>query len=149
PITTFIDRSAKLPIRGDDPREPGTRRIFSVTPIPSSGAPEGYLYVVLAGARDAGVTGLLRQSDIVPVAAGVAGLSVLLALLAGLGIFALMTRKLERLANAMDAFQGADFAVPAETLPMPKHSDGDEIDRLATTFREMASRIATQLQTLR
>jgi signal transduction histidine kinase len=39
--------------------------------------------------------------------------------------------------------------VQAEALPMPKHADGDEIDRLATTFREMASRITTQLQTLR
>jgi len=149
PIRAFIDHSAKLPIHGDDPREPGARRIFSVAPIPNGGAPEGYLYVVLAGARDAGVAGLLQQSDIVRIAAGVAGLSVLLALLVGLGIFAVMTRKLERLAKAMDGFQGADFSVQAEALPMPKHADGDEIDRLATTFREMASRITTQLHTLR
>ena len=84
-----------------------------------------------------------------PVAAGVAGLSVLLALLVGLGIFALMTRKLERLAGAMDEFQGGDFSVQPDALPMAQASGGDEIDRLATTFREMASRITAQLHTLR
>jgi two-component system, OmpR family, sensor kinase len=149
PLRAFLDHSAKFPIQGDDPRDPGTRRIFSVTPIPAGGAPEGYLYVVLAGARQAGLAGLLRQSDIVPVAAAVAGVSVLLALLVGLGIFALMTRKLERLAGAMDRFQGGDLTAQLDALPCPKRPAGDEIDRLATTFRAMASRINTQLHTLR
>ena len=149
PIRAFIDHSVRFPVYGDDPREPGTQRIFSVAPIPGNGAPEGYLYVVLAGARNAGLSSLLQQSDIVPIAAGVAGLSVLLALLVGLGIFAVMTRKLERLAKVMDGFQGGDFSIQAAALPVPKRPDGDEIDRLATTFSEMASRITTQLHTLR
>jgi two-component system OmpR family sensor kinase len=149
PLRTFLDHSAKFPIHGDDPRDPAVRRIFSVTPIPAGGTPEGYLYVVLAGARQAGLAGLLRQSDIVPIAAGVAGVSVLLALLVGLGIFALMTRKLERLTKAMDEFQGGDLSVRLDALLSARHPAGDEIDRLAATFREMASRIAAQLHSLR
>src|SRR5262249_29184669 len=112
-------------------------------------AVQGYLYVVLAGLQQAGIAGLLEHSDIVPVAAAVAGTSVLLALFVGLGIFALMTRKLERLARVMDGFQGSDFAEPAEAVRMPRRSKGDEIDRLAFTFREMATRITAQLDTLR
>ena len=75
-------------------------------------------------------------------------LSVLVALLVGLGIFALMTRKLERLAAAMDEFQRSDFSQRPQ-LPAANDPGGDEIDRLAISFREMASRITAQLQTLK
>jgi len=106
-------------------------------------------YVVLAEAGPVGLAGLLSQSDIVPIAAGVAGLSVVMALVVGLGIFAVMTRKLERLTGAMDEFQRRDFGVRPQTLNVAKHSASDEIDRLAITFSEMAARMTAQLQTLR
>jgi two-component system, OmpR family, sensor kinase len=149
PIRAFLDPGARFPVRGDDPRHPGLQKIFSVARIPAGGPPQGYLYVVLGGARPAGFVGLMEQSDIVPVAAAVAALSVLLALLVGLGIFALMTRKLERLSGAMDEFQRRDSSVQHEPLPVVGAAGGDEIDRLGFAFREMASRISAQLQKLR
>ena len=111
--------------------------------------PQGYLYVMLAAERPSGLVGLLKQSDIVPTAAGVAALCVLFALLVGLCIFALMTRKLERLAGAMDEFQRRDFDSRSDILPAAARAAGDEIDRLTNTFREMAERITRQLGTLR
>jgi two-component system, OmpR family, sensor kinase len=149
PIHAFLGSGVKFPLRGDDPRHPGQQNIFSVAPIPAAGAPQGYLYVLLGGVRPAGFMGLMAQSDIVPVAAGVAALSVLLALLVGLGIFALMTRKLERLSGAMDEFQRRDLSGRHEPLPAIGAADGDEIDRLGFAFREMAARITAQLQKLR
>lgn len=149
PVQAFLGHGTKFPLYGDDPRDPGAQRIFSVAPIPSAGATQGYLYVVLSGAHRAGVAELLEQSDIVPIAAGVAALVVLISLLAGLGIFALITRKLEGLARSIDEFQHRDFSVPPEALGRNERADGDEIDRLAVTFREMAARITTQLHTLR
>jgi len=149
PITAFLDHTQNFPLLGDDPRDGQRRGIFSVAPIGSGGAAQGYLYVMLASGRPAGLAPLLRGSDIIPVAAGVAGLSVLLALLVGLAIFAAMTRKLERLAAAMDDFQHLDARSPLEPLPVVKGSGGDEIDRLGFTFREMAARITAQLERLR
>jgi signal transduction histidine kinase len=123
------------------------RRIFSVAPLPG-GSARGYLYVMLAAERPAGLAGLLAHSDVVPRAAAVAALSVLVALLAGLAIFALMTRRLERLAAAMGEFQRSDFTQRPQ-LSAANPASGDEIDRLAVSFREMASRISVQLQTLK
>jgi len=149
PIQAFLQHSAKLPIRGDDPRNPKAQRIFSVAPIPAAGDPQGYLYVILASERPAGLPSLLEHSDIVPVAASVAGLSMLVALVAGLAIFAFMTRKLERLTRAMDEFQSRELSASPRALPATDARRGDEIERLGVAFREMASRIAAQLQTLR
>jgi signal transduction histidine kinase len=146
PIQALLQPGASLPVRGDDPRNPQTPRIFSVSSVPGDGA--GYLYVMLASERPAGLAGLLSQSDVVPRAAGVAAASVLVAVLLGLAIFALMTRRLERLAAAMGDFQRSDFS-KRPPLPAGRTDGGDEIDRLAASFREMAGRISTQLQTLK
>ncbi len=147
PIRRLLERDAKLPVLGDDPRDPNRQRIFSVAPVAGASG-QGYLYVMLAAERPAGLAGLLANSDVVPRAAGAAALSVLIALLAGLGIFALMTRRLERLAAAMGDFQRSDFNQRPQ-LPVASDAGGDEIDRLAISFREMASRIFAQLQTLK
>jgi signal transduction histidine kinase len=147
PIRRLLARDAKLPVLGEDPRDPLQHRIFSVAPaITPSG--RGYLYVMLASERPVGLAGLLSQSDVVPRAAGAAAFSVLIALLLGLAIFALMTRRLERLAAAMGAFERSDFDQRPQ-WPAPSDANGDEIDRLSVSFREMASRIHAQLQTLK
>ena len=149
PVKAFLQGTAKLPIRGDDPRNPAAPRVFSAAAIPSAGPTQGYLYLVLAGERSSGLIDILARSNIVARAAGVVGLSVLVALLAGLALFALMTRRLERLAGAMDEFQRREFSARPEALAPARTRDGDEIDRLTATFREMALRIAGQLQRLR
>jgi signal transduction histidine kinase len=148
PIAAFLSHAQNFPLRGEDPLDPQRRRIFSVAPIGSGAAVQGYLYVVLASGP-AGLAALLRGSDIIPVAAGVAGLSVVLALLVGLVIFAAMTRKLERLAAAMEEFQHMDARSRPEAALAVKIRSGDEIDRLALTFRDMAARITAQLERLR
>ncbi|MEO8627203.1 MAG: HAMP domain-containing sensor histidine kinase [Betaproteobacteria bacterium] len=148
PIRAFLDRGANLPIRGDDPRHPQDPRIFSATAIPSSENPQAYLYVMLAAERPAGLWGLLTQSDIAPIAASVAGLSALLALIVGLTIFAFMTRKLERLAGAMDEFQRRDASAHPMVQSAAKERGGDEIDRLTVTFHDMTERMTAQLQRL-
>ena len=130
---------------GEDPRDP------------SAGASSGRADPEAASAictscwrrrRPAGLAGLLAHSDVVPRAAAVAALSVLLALVAGLAIFALMTRRLERLAAAMSDFQRSDFSQRPQ-LPAANDPGGDEIDRLAISFQEMGSRISAQLHKLK
>jgi HAMP domain-containing protein len=134
PIRAFVNKDAKLPVLGDDPRDPTRRRIFSAAPI---GGGQRYLYVMLASERPAGLAGLLAHSDVVPRAAAVAALSVLVALVAGLAIFALMTRRLERLAAAMSEFQRSDFSRRPQ-LPAANDPGGDEIDGSRSRSRRWA-----------
>jgi signal transduction histidine kinase len=69
--------------------------------------------------------------------------------LAGLIVFRLLTRRLQRLTMAMDNFRLSDFSKPAHyqnntALPAP-----DEVDRLGATFDQMAGRIVEQIQELK
>ena len=49
PVREFLGVESRLPILGDDPRDPDGTKVFSAAPIGPASAPDGYLYVVLAG----------------------------------------------------------------------------------------------------
>jgi signal transduction histidine kinase len=149
PIRTFLASDAKLPIIGADPRRPGEVRIFSAAPIPARGPPQGYLYVVLADLVHGPGSSLLSQSYVIKLAAAVAIGSVVLALLVALAVFALITRKLGRLAAGVERFQASDFSERAQLPRLPEGRGGDEIDRLGVSLRDMAARIMSQMHKLK
>ncbi len=68
PIKALIDGTARMPIRGDDPRTGSSRKVFSAAEVTANGRTEGYLYVVLGGrtyealASDIGVTPMSARS---------------------------------------------------------------------------------------
>ncbi len=49
PIMAFLSKSRELPVRGDDPRDPGNPKVFSAAEILRPGQPPGYVYVMLGG----------------------------------------------------------------------------------------------------
>ena len=54
PLSELMSGSDKLPIKGDDPKNPGTTKVFSVSPVMDGASPDtqaGLLYVVLGGAQ--------------------------------------------------------------------------------------------------
>lgn len=72
--------------------------------------------------------------------------SIAFGLLVALLVFHLLTRRLQRLAQAVDAFREGRFTQPPR-LHWAR-ADGDEIDRLAHAFGELAERMSRQLAEL-
>ena len=148
PIRQLLSGNARLPILGDDPRNPGTWKIFSAAAIPGPNDGRGFLYVILANEEQDSIGSLLAGSYILRVTVGGVAVGVLFAVLTGLLIFALMTRRLEHLAEVMANFQRGEFSIaPVAELPAAGHNT-DEIDRLAGTFREMSMRMVDQVREL-
>lgn len=151
PIRAFLD-GGEYPLLGDDPRSHDRQKAFSVTPVPSARDPEGYLYVVLRGEQFDSVDSMVRESYLVRLSAWSVAASLAFGLLAGLLLFRLLTRRVRRLAQLMDAFRDADFG---RYTPYRSASDGgragrgDEIDRLGETFDRMAARLVRQIDQLK
>ncbi len=155
PVNRFLSGTEDFPILGDDPRDSHRRKIFSAFPIESlSGETEGYLYVILGGEEFDSVAQMLEGSYIIRVSTWGVAATLLFALLAGLVLFKLMTRRLRTLALAMETFKRSDFT----ELPKLSHqlSDravraqrSDEMDELGTTFEHMADRIRQQVGLLK
>lgn len=149
PILRMLAGNVPLPLRGDDPRNPERRKVFSVAPIEVQGKVTGYLYLVLAGEDRSSITSQQRGSGALRTTAWVMSAGLLVALFAGFVIFNLLTERLHQLARSMDAFKRAGFSERASYIPRRPDAEGDEIDRLGATYNEMAERIIHQLRELK
>ena len=137
PIKDFLS-GEMFPLLGDDPRSHDRRKAFSVTSVPA-----GYLYVVLRGEQYDSAQQAVQESYILRL-----GLWALLGtlgfgLLAGLMLFHLLTRRLQRLSDVMQNFQESGFTQHQDYTKQQTRVR-DEVDRLGTTFDEMSERIIDQ-----
>ena len=143
PIRRFID-SDRLPVFGDDPRQPDGEKIFSAAPVMRDGRLAGYLYVIAGGERHDSIAAMIRGSYVLELSAWGLGAGIVFAALAGLLVFGLLTRRLRRLSAAVERFE-RDGRVEPGLLPAPPRDSGDEIDRLGAAFRDMAERVAARM----
>jgi len=148
PIHTFLNGQGDYPLLGDDPRSHDRRKAFSVTPVPTTQNPEGYLYVVLRGEEFDSVDRMIEESHFLRLSGWAVLGSLGIALIVGLALFFILTRRLHRLTTHMEQFQTSNFTVHT-TAPTHQGGKGDEVDRLADTFDQMAARITAQIDQLK
>ncbi|WP_244816171.1 HAMP domain-containing sensor histidine kinase [Caballeronia sp. Lep1P3] len=149
PIARLLDGDP-LPILGDDPRSANKRKVFSVAPLAAPGAPPfGYVYVVLLGEEHDALSAKASASAVLRTTLASMGLVTLLGLLAGVIAFALVTRPLRRLTDAVRSFDARGGPVQAIAPQREAHEDErDEIIVLQSAFAQMAARIADQWRAL-
>ena len=148
PVINFLDGHATIPVSGDDPRSLGGKKVFTAARIPEQGELQGYLYVILGGETYDSVVQKLKASYILQLSTWMIFASLLFALVAGLVLFASLTGRLKRLANAMDALRSGAGQAQIEFLPQKSSHRADEIDRLGSTFTQMSARIEDQMEQL-
>jgi signal transduction histidine kinase len=149
PIKRWLDRDTTIPLMGDDPRDINRKKAFSAARISRQGDLEGYLYVILGGERYDSVVQKLKGSYILQLSAWMISAGLLFALITGLILFALLTGRLKRLAKVMDDFKRVGTAKRIVYQIKQGKRSADEIDRLGSTFKEMAKRIENQMEELK
>lgn len=145
PILTLLENPSAYPLPGDDPRSHDRRKVFSVTPVPGPDNPTGYLYVVLRGEEYDLAESMVHSDRLLRMGAGALAVSLCVGLLAGLVFFRLLTRRLSRLTQRVEAF---NRRMSPDQAPVVATA-GDDLDYLAARFDQMASRIEAQLGMLR
>lgn len=148
PVEGFIDGRDRLPILGDDPRNPDRRNIFSAAPIARDGVLEGYLYIVLAGEQFVSAAGVLRGSYILTAGAWAVVGAVVVTLLGALLLSRHLTRRLTELNRDMAVFRSQAIDNPAGDGAALAEPDTDEVDQLRSSFDAMAQRIRAQISEL-
>lgn len=139
-----------VPLLGDDPKNPTGQKVFSAAPIYQKDRLEGYLYVILGGEEYDTIAQKIEDSFILKMSSWLILSAIAFAGIIGLLIFALLTRRLKKLAEGMNAFKKGENLANID-LPREKEEvvwQGDEIDNLSWTFREMARRIEEQIEKL-
>ncbi len=148
PIKTWFEDDVVYPLTGDDPRNPGRKKVFTVARIPEKGPLQGYLYIILGGEIFDSIVQKLKGSYILRLSVWWIAASLFFALVTGLLLFAYLTRRLKRLASVMDSFDVAQTAPRLQSIRAKDRNQGDEIDRLTFTFKQLVERINIQMEKL-
>ena len=149
PIRKFLDDNSRYPIEGADPRNPEGQKVFSAARVVDKDVLQGYLYIVLGGEQYDNVAQMLGHSYILDAALMVLLVALSAALLGGLIIFALQTRRLRVLGSVMRRYAGENQD-GGTAIHYPENTKtNDEIDELGRQFNAMADKINTQIQKLR
>ncbi len=146
PIKALIDGTARTPIRGDDPRSGSNRKVFSAAEIKADDHLEGYLYVVLGGQTYETLANDIDGSYIRTVSIAAAMLIITGAVLVGLLVLSLLTRRLKKLSLEMKRVSESGFDLEPDIDRSA--SSGDEIEQLAHAFTAMSAKIKEQLAQL-
>jgi len=149
PIKKWFEDDIVYPLTGDDPRNPGRKKVFSVARIPEQGRLQAYLYIILGGEIFDSIAQKLKSSYIMQLSVLWIIASLLFALITGLLLFAYLTRRLKRLSIVVDSLDLTQTTARLQSFFSKDRQHGDEIDRLAFAFKQLVDRIQTQMQNLK
>jgi len=152
PIHDFLSGDVTLPILGEDPRTPGEKNVFSVSPIMHNDRVQGYVYAIIGGQIYQQLKASVRESYVMKAGTLLMSSSILFAALAGCALFFFLTRRLTSLRTNVLQFDPSSPALinTAEIQAKPENNfDGDEIKQLDSAFSQMQLQISQQFEMLK
>jgi len=142
PVNGFITSEGNDYILGDDPRNPGKKKIFSAAPFNVQGQ-EGFIYIILAGKEFEEVTQSLLGSYFLRLGLGASIATVLFAGLIGLLVIWSLTKNLREIIETVRRFKEGDLNARIEN---PKSKD---LSVLTETYNNMANTIVSNIDELK
>jgi len=149
PVKKFLEDGSRFPIMATDPRHESRKKVFSAARIPEKGKLEGYLYIVLTGENYRTVMDQIKDSYI--LSNSVISLVIMFAfvLIVGLGIFALLTRRLKKLTSIIRNYSllgsNSNKNLDLEIRYPASINGGDEVEQLGLQFNELADTLDDQI----
>jgi signal transduction histidine kinase len=148
PLQQFFSDEVIYPLKGDDPRNESSQKVFSAAKITNKDGLQGYLYIVLGSEQYDDVVQMLGGSYIFDSSLRVLMVALVAALLSGLIIFGLQTRRLRLLGNVMRDYAGKSKDGSSSIRFPTSGKSKDEVDALGAQFNVMAEKINQQIHEL-
>lgn len=143
PVKDFIKAEDEPFMLGDDPRNPGEKKVFSAASIMEENTLAGYLYVILASEEQAAVTTSLYNSRMIKLSSQLFFITLLGAMAIGLLALWYITRNLRTIIETVKRFKEGDYKAR-----IANDSKGD-LTVLADTFNEMADQIMANIEQIK
>lgn len=143
PIRSFLQTGGHELVYGDDPKNPGQRKVFSATPVYEDGRLQGYVYMILESEKFDTIFDALNDSYLLKVGIQYFALTLVSALLLTLLVLWGLTRNLRRVIQTVRQFEKGDLKARI------KVDSNTEIAALASTFNSMADTILRNIEELK
>ena len=143
PVQKFIATGGNEYVTGSDPHHPGRSKIFSVAPVLNNGKQAGYIYAVLASEEYDAISNDLTQNYLWRVGLRAIIITLLVALLVGLIIIRLITKKFSRILDVMQKFKQGDLRARVQV------SSVGDLQQVGVIFNEMADILTKNVEQLK
>ncbi len=143
PIRRFLNDKDHNIVYGDDPRNPGEKKIFSAAEVTEAGNLTGYIYIVLASQEYVSASHMVLGSYILGLSIKSIIVILLVSALVGLVAIWYITKELNHIIHGIKLFKLGNLG---SRIPIKKNN---EFDRIALVFNEMAGTIEQNIKELR
>lgn len=143
PITRFLNDAHRGLIYGDDPRNPGEKKIFSAAAITDGNRTTGYIYIVLASQEYVSAAQMVIGSYILGLSIRSVIVIFLVSALVGLLFIWLITRKLNVIVKGIQQFKSGNLNA---RIPV---TNRNELDTIGLVFNGMADTISQNIRELK
>ena len=142
PINAFIESNGEKYIVGDDPRNPEEKKIFSTASF-DIGGQTGFIYIILAGKEFQLISNNLMEQYFINLGLGATLITMLFAMLIGLGSIWFLTKNLRLITQTVQRFREGDLNA---RISEPHKSN---VEAFALAFNEMADTIVSNIDKLK
>lgn len=143
PILKFIEDSTITCVKGDDPLDPSTPKVFSASTLTMNDMLYAYIYVVLAGKEYHAASDFFLGSYIMQVGTRTMLVTLLVTLLIGLFIIHVITKNFSKIVVVMKRFRQGDLEARVDV------NASDDIKELGIMFNEMADILTENIEKLK
>ncbi len=143
PVHQFIHDNGNEPIKGNDPLNPQSDKIFSASSLTMNGMLYAYIYVVLTGKEYTAASDFLFGSYLLKLSARSMLITLMATLLIGLIIIRIITNNYSKMIQVMQKFQQGDLSARVKV-----RYTGDE-KQLGDIFNEMADILTANIDKLK
>ncbi|MFA5982385.1 MAG: HAMP domain-containing sensor histidine kinase [Methylococcaceae bacterium] len=148
PIRAFLSGSTAMPLKGDNPLNLAEPTVFSVVALQNKDKTIGYLYIIVAGNDYQRMLADVWKGEVFQSVLWASSLALLMMLIAGLGLFAVITRRLNALTRTVAEFEATGFTGELQLSSKLSQSQ-DEIGQLARAFEHMVERMTEQMRQIK
>jgi len=143
PVRRFIQAKGSTFIKGDDPRQLNSDKIFSAAPVIFRGRRLGYLYVMLESDAYNTVSRKLERNFFIRVGSHTMLLALFIALVIGLLFIRVLTNNFTRILKTMQQFREGDLSV---RVPLKRNG---ELREFGIIFNDMADIFKENIEKLK
>ena len=143
PIRTFLEDKHDRIIYGDDPRNPGEKKIFSAAEVRNDNDLTGYVYIVLASQEYVSASQMVIGSYILGLSTKTIIAILLFSALVGLFLLWIITKKLNLIISGIEQFRSGNLK---SRIPAKSNTD---LDKIGIVFNEMAGTIENNIEELK
>ena len=143
PVKRFLNDPEHKIIYGDDPRNPGEKKIFSAAKVIEGGKITGYVYIVLASQEYESASQMVLGSYILGIS--VRSIIVIFIVAAFVGLIAIwyITSKLNAIIHGIQQFKSGNLGARIQV------KGSNELDKIGLVFNEMAGTIEKNIEELK